>query len=85
MRAPVIDHFVTVWLTHGVPTRMVLDGRRWIVTDTPYTSGRSGAVVLNVAEQCDGWRFQASRAGQSFVFDVFADAGGHWHVHRVYD
>ena len=85
MGATMIDHFVTVWWTDGVPARMVLDGRRWIVTDTPTRLGTPGAVVLGSMGPAGGWRFQASRAGQSLVFDVFSDADGCWHLHRVYD
>lgn len=77
---------VTIWMVDDIPTRMVLGGRRWRVTDMPTRLRHSiWSAPLERHAGLYGWRFQGTdEDGVSMVFDVFKGEDG-WHVHRSYD
>lgn len=75
----------TIWLVNDIPTRMIFNGRRWRVTDTPTRLRESvWSAPLDHSHGLYGWRFQATDpAGECVVFDVYRTEGD-WHVHRSY-
>ena len=85
MKATVIEHPVTIWMTNDIPSRMVYAGQRWRVTDVPTRlRGSIWEVEPGHHGSLYGWRFQGTNdAGESMVFDVFKAEDG-WHFHRAY-
>lgn len=78
---------VAVWLDdRGRPTRLIWDGERYRVTDTP-TPREELVLGLTHPPRLEGWRFQGTRAdGASKVFDVrHDDAQQEWELVAVYD
>lgn len=78
---------VTVWLDDsGCPTRLVWQGDRYQVTDTP-TLREDLVLGIMHPPRVNGWRFQGTRDdGQSRVFDVRHDeARQEWELLTVYD
>lgn len=79
---------VTVWFEDALPTRLVWQGERYVVTDTP-TSLSDEAVLHDWANHLRisgaGWRFQATSAvdGDVRVFDI-EQRGDRWEVVAVY-
>jgi hypothetical protein len=84
---------VAIWLdAHGAPARMVWNGIRFRVTDTPTRLGPEPELLLSPAlthppVPLSGWRFQGtSRDGESHVFDVrLAGERAAWELIRVID
>lgn len=79
-----------VWLANGVPARLVWDGVRYRVTDTPtpLTEDEWCPALTHAARRIVGWRFQGTTAGgRSLMFEIVesAEAGQGWRVVRVYD
>jgi hypothetical protein len=79
---------VTVWLDGGVPTRLVWEGIRYVVSDTP-TPIRGSILhdlLTHPLEPVIGWRFQGtSEAGETHVFDVHGGNRQEWRLVAVYD
>lgn len=79
---------VGVWLENGVPARLVWEGIRYLVTDTPTPIRGSflNELMTHPLEPVIGWRFQGtSEAGETHVFDVHALVRGGWELVAVYD
>ncbi len=75
---------VAIWMTNGVPARLVHEGIRYRVTDTP-TRLEDDEPELTYRLNLTGWRFQGTdEAGFSHMFDV-RKAGEEWRLMRVYD
>lgn len=75
---------VAVWLVDGIPVRLVHDGTRYRVTDTP-TRLEDENPDLTHRLGITGWRFQGTDdAGSSFMFDIRPD-GGRWRLIRAWD
>lgn len=85
MSTDIIEHIATLWMADDVPARMVYDGKRWRVTDTPTRIRREfWASPTTTDTSLSGWRFQGTdESGHSLVFDLFKDGEG-WHVDRTY-
>ena len=87
MSVPVMTDEAAVWLVNGTPARMVWDGVRYRVTDTPtpLTEEEWCPALTHAAQRIVGWRFQGTTAGgQSMMFDIVQGGQG-WRVLRVYD
>jgi hypothetical protein len=71
---------VAVWLDgSGTPRRLVWEGRRYKVTDTPtpLEAFLDERVTHPPAGSLPGWRFQGTNdAGESRVFDIRYDRHG---------
>lgn len=79
---------VGVWIEGGVPARLVWEGIRYVVTDTPTPIRGSflDELMTHPLEPVIGWRFQGtSESGETHVFDVHAAARGEWQLVAVYD
>lgn len=80
---------ITIWLDHGVPSRLVWRGSRYTVTDKP-TPLRGELdflpdAIAHPLEPIIGWRFQGTDdTGRAHVFDVRKN-GEAWKLVRVYD
>lgn len=79
---------VSVWIENGVPARLVWQGIRYLVTDTP--TPIRGSILHDLAthplEPVIGWRFQGtSAAGETHVFDVHGTGRPEWRLVAVYD
>jgi hypothetical protein len=78
---------VAIWLDErGVPARIVWEGKRWRVSDTP--TELDLLVGSMHPSPVHGWRFQATSEiyGVSRVFDVAVDATtDRWRLLRVWD
>ncbi len=79
----------TVWLLDDVPVRMIHEGRRWRVTDTPTRLEREPWYlppgITHPGAGFDGWRFQGTDIeGTSHIFDVL-HVLGQWVVTRIVD
>jgi len=84
MRAALIEHDATLWMRDDIPDRMVYNGRRWRVTDTPTRLRHSIWTIIEEGSGVYGWRFKATDpSGDSRVFDVFKSESG-WRVQHVY-
>ncbi|PVW02976.1 hypothetical protein DEA06_14480 [Microbacterium sp. Gd 4-13] len=85
MSATTMAPETTLWLINDIPARMVYNGRRWRVTDTPTRLRDSvWSAPLEKHHGLYGWRFQATDpGGESAVFDVYRTEDD-WHVHRAY-
>lgn len=77
---------VAVWLVEGRPVRIVWQGRRYKVNDTPTRLEIDAwwhPVMTHPLEPVDGWRFQArDAAGDVRLFDV-RRVGDEWELLRV--
>jgi hypothetical protein len=81
-----LDSTVTVWTTPaGVPSRVVWEGRRYRVSDSP-TRLEPDYELITHPPLLNGWRFQGtSDDGESRVFDVlFSESRQEWRLLRVY-
>lgn len=84
---------VTIWLDAlGAPARMVRDGRRYRVSDTPTRLGPEPGAPVSPAithppRPLMGWRFQGTADdGESRIFDVRrTNVSGPWELFRVID
>jgi hypothetical protein len=85
-----IDTEVALWLVDNVPARMVWQGQRWRVIDTPTPIiGEPGwlpPMVTHPSGRLAGWRFvaKADDSAPSRVFDVYGSESG-WRVRDVWD
>lgn len=87
MSVAVMTDEAAVWLVNGIPARMVWDGVRYRVTDTPtpLTEDEWCPALTHAATRIVGWRFQGTTSGgQSMMFDIVEGEQG-WRVLRVYD
>lgn len=78
---------VAVWLDYaGAPVRIVLNGRRYRVTDHPTTLNDLVFGITHPSAAPLGWRFQATdEYGDARVFDVqLQPADGQWALIRSY-
>jgi hypothetical protein len=79
---------VAVWIAEGLPDRLVWDGRRYRVSDTP-TAIREDVMVSGMTHPIArriGFRMQVTgEDGQSAVVDVHEAASGEWTLVAVYD
>lgn len=78
---------VVVWFLNGAPARLVWEGVRYRVTDTPtpLTEDAWNPPMTHAAAQIVGWRFQGTTAnGHSAMFEI-AEGDRSWYVLRVYD
>ena len=78
---------VAVWLDDaGAPVRIVLNGRRYRVTDHPTPLDDLVIGITHPPAAPLGWRFQATdESGEARVFDVqFQPAEGQWTLIRSY-
>ncbi len=81
---------VALWFVDGTPDRLVHDGTRWRVTDTPtemwHEPAFVPALITHPPQQFVGWRFQATDGvGTTHMFEVLRDGAGQWVLGRVYD
>jgi hypothetical protein len=79
---------VAVWTTpRGVPQRLVWNGIRYRVTDTPTRLEPDYSALTHPPPSLDGWRFQGSDdSGTTLVFDVRLDVDSRvWRLIRVYE
>ena len=78
----------TVWMSEGVPARLVWRGRPYVVTDMP-TAIRQPTDFFGAThtpERLVGFRFQGTDAeGGSRIFDVHGSPAEGWHVVAYYD
>lgn len=79
---------VAVWSADGVPARLVWDGRRYRVSDTP-TPIRDEIDVPGMTHPLSrriGFRMQVTdEAGRSSVVDIHESLSGRWTLVAVYD
>jgi hypothetical protein len=72
-------------MVNDVPTRLVHEGTRYRVTDTP-TRLEDENPDLAYRLGFSGWRFQGTDdAGDSHMFDVRRTDKDEWRLVRVYD
>lgn len=78
---------VTVWTTKSVPIRILWQGTRYKVTDTPTALyGFIAEAPTHPLKPRIGWRFQGtSEDGTSYVFDVRQSSRQEWELMAVYD
>lgn len=83
---------VAVWLTNGIPVRLVWEGRRHRVNDTPTRLGDPSVdwwlpVITHPPAEWIGWRFQAvDEDGRAFMFEVqYIESREEWELLRVYE
>ncbi|WP_166870405.1 hypothetical protein [Salinibacterium sp. ZJ450] len=83
---------VALWTDAGVPVRLVWEGRRFRVTDSPTSLGDSvetwwHPALTHPLDPGIGWRFQASDdSGETHMFEVrYDERRGGWALLRVYD
>jgi hypothetical protein len=85
---------LTVWTINGMPARLVWEGRRYRVNDTPTPLDADDIFELtwhpaltHPLPAWRGWRFQAvDDQHHALVFDVREGIdGGPWHLLRTYD
>ncbi|MFD1713202.1 hypothetical protein ACFSBZ_01850 [Amnibacterium flavum] len=89
MVAATIAADVAVWLVDGVPARLVWNGVRYRVSDspTPLTEEAWAPELTHAARRVVGWRFQGTTSGgHALIFDVIeVDAGTGWRLVHVYE
>jgi hypothetical protein len=85
---------LTVWTVNGIPVRLVWEGRRYRVNDTPTPLDADDIFELtwhpaltHPLPAWRGWRFQAiDDERHALVFDVREGVDGSpWHLLRTYD
>jgi hypothetical protein len=81
---------VALWFDDGLPARLVHDGVRWRVSDTPTPLVDEPVftheLITHPPQRFYGWRFQATASdGTTHMFEVVRDAAGHWMLGRLYD
>jgi hypothetical protein len=78
---------LTLWTSErGVPERLVWEGRRYRVTDTPTPLDFEIGLVTHIPAIPTGWRLQGTdEVGDSLVFDIgcFVEDRG-WRVLHIY-
>ncbi len=86
-----MERTVAVWFANEVPVRLVWEGQRFRVNDTPTPLSADDILWHPTITHppCDawrGWRFQAvDDAGQSAVFDIRQFDSAHWVLLAVHD
>lgn len=81
---------IALWLDDGRPVRLVWEGRRYTVNDTPTRLGDPAetwwpAEIMHAPPGFIGWRFQArDRGGDVRMFEV-RQVDGEWELLRVYE
>ena len=83
---------IAVWTVNGVPSRLVWEGRRYRVNDTPTRLSASELIeylwhpaITHPLPDWSGWRFQAvDDHGDALVFDVRMVADS-WQLLRAWD
>ena len=81
---------VAIWFEGQRPARLVHEGLRWRVSDTPTPlvgePAWSHELLTHPPTAVVGWRFQAtSSTDTTHMFVVVRDIDGHWRLSRVYD
>lgn len=85
---------ITVWTANGIPARLVWEGRRYRVNDTPTRLNSDDLfestwhpAMTHPLPGWRGWRFQAvGEDHRSLVFDVREGSdGGRWQLLRTWD
>lgn len=85
---------ITVWTLNGIPTRLVWDGRRYRINDTPtrLTADEIFELTWHPAlthplPAWRGWRFQAVGDDRlAVMFEVREGVdGGPWYLLRAFD
>lgn len=82
---------VTLWFDDGTPARIVWNGRRYRVNDTPTRLDDEladwwHAAIAQPTITRPGWRFQArDDADDVRMFEVQPAAGDRWELLRVYE
>ena len=83
-----VDSNVALWFVDNIPARMVWQGQRWRIIDTPTPIIGEPRwlppTVTHPSERLAGWRFVAKADGPSRVFDVYGSESG-WRVGDVWD
>jgi hypothetical protein len=83
----IVGTSLTLWTSErGVPERLVWEGKRYWVTDTPTPLEFDLGLVTHIANIPTGWRLQGTdEVGDSVMFDIgcFAEDRG-WHVLHTY-
>jgi hypothetical protein len=78
-----------VWLANGVPARLVWNGVRYRVSDspTPLTEDAWAPGLTHAARRVIGWRFQGTTSGGfALMFEIAeSEAAAGWSVLRVYE
>lgn len=86
---PILTESIALWLSNGVPARMVWRGERWRVSDTPTRLALEPEFlppsITHPPRLISAWRFQASsNSGETHMFEARA-VGESWGLSRVYD
>jgi hypothetical protein len=85
---------ITVWTVNGVPARLVWEGRRYKVNDTPTRLSADEMfdllqhpAITHPLPTWTGWRFQAVGPDKlAVMFEVREGVdGGPWHLLRAFD
>jgi len=82
-----VGEAVAVWTdTAGVPSRLVWNGRRYRVTDTPTQGEIDWEALTHPPSKAPAWRFQGNTDdGDVLMFDVQYDAvRAEWCLLRTY-
>lgn len=85
-----MDREVAVWFVDGVPVRLVWEGRRYRVNDTPTPLAPDDVwhpAITHPPRAWHGWRFQAvDTEGRASVFDIRRfESQQHWQLVAVHD
>lgn len=87
-----MERTIAVWFANGTPVRLVWEGQRLRVNDTPTPLSPADilwhpAITHPPAAHWRGWRFQAvDEAGRAGVFDIRRFEGqDNWRLIAVYD
>lgn len=78
---------IAVWMVNGIPARIVWDGVRYRVTDTPTPLQEEvwHPSLTHGARRLMGWRFQGTTSGGFSTMFEIAQAGEGWQLLRAYD
>lgn len=80
---------VAVWMVDGRPVRLIWQGRRYRVNDTPTRINELGwhPAIMHPPAPIDGWRFQARDPhGDVRMFEISrVDGREEWELLRVYE
>ena len=84
---------IAVWTVNGVPSRLVWEGLRYRVNDTPTRLTTADIIeylwhpsLTHPLPMWRGWRFQAvNDRGHALVFDVREIDGESWQLVRAWD
>ncbi len=84
---------IAIWTVNGIPSRLVWEGRRYRVNDTPTPLTAAEIIeylwhpsLTHPLPGWRGWRFQAvNDFGQALVFDVREVEGAGWQLVRTWN